>query len=75
MGGETLKYRAVIAAALLLIGCAPTDQVFRDHGPMVSNTMYEDGSIRVVFEDGYVVSKCQYPEMGCNYSNVPYIES
>ena len=42
---------------------------------MVSNTMYEDGSIRVVFEDGYVVSKCQYPEMGCNYSNVPYIES
>tara|TARA_Y100001951_G_scaffold82163_1_gene70541 strand:- start:432 stop:656 length:225 start_codon:yes stop_codon:yes gene_type:complete len=74
-----MKYRKAIAAGLvltgLLTGCTAADQVFRDHGPVTSNDLFEDGSIRVVFEDGYVISKCQYPDMGCNYANVPYIES
>ena len=70
-----MKFRSAILAGLLLTGCATGYDMFDKHGPVVSNIMYEDGSIRTVFEDGYVISKCVHPEMGCNYSNLPYIES
>lgn len=66
--------KRTLAVALLVTACGTSPpgipKAFEGHGDIDRMEHYEDGSLRVVFEDKYVISRCVRPELGCNYYGI-----
>lgn len=65
----TMRIKKLVVAGLVglgLVACSsPYDKMFEQHGPVVYNECYEDGSCRMEFEDGFFISACVRPNLGC----------
>ena len=60
------RFRNGLIAILLLSSCASDlDRLVEEHGKVTYNNCFEDGSCRMEFQDGYFVTACVRPHLGC----------